>query len=160
RSGFWRAALVAGLLASLAGCGGGSPTEVLPPVSVSVTPTSASVQISGTQRFVATITNDSSNGGVSWSVNGQVGGSSTAGVISADGVYTAPSTMPAPATVTVSATSKVESTASASASVTITGAPITVAIAPMSPSVQVSQTQAFTVTLQNDTQSQGVTWSL
>jgi len=91
-----------------------------PPVGVTVNPTSASVPASGgTQTFTATVTN-TSNTGVTWSVNGMVGGDTTVGTISAFGVYTAPMAVPASPMVTVTATSVRDTTRSASAQVTIT----------------------------------------
>ena len=59
------------------------------PVSVSISPASASVQVSATQPFSATVTG-STNTGVTWSVNGVAGGNATTGTISAGGLYTAP----------------------------------------------------------------------
>ena len=92
---------------------------ITPAGAVSVSPTSASVQVSATQPFSATVTG-SNNTGVTWSVNGVAGGNTTTGTISASGLYTAPASVPSPATVTISATSAADPTKSASASVTIT----------------------------------------
>jgi len=91
------------------------------PVSVSVTPGTASVQTSGTQSFTATVTN-TSNTAVTWQVNSVAGGSSTMGMISTSGVYSAPSTVPSPATLTVTAVSVADPTRSGSAQVTVTPA--------------------------------------
>lgn len=95
--------------------GGGAP----PPVSVTVAPTSASLQVSQTQQFTATVTG-SSNTAVTWQVNGVAGGNSTVGTISTTGLYTAPATVPNPANVTVKAVSQADPTKSASANVTVT----------------------------------------
>ena len=54
------------------GCGGGAaPPSITSggPILVSILPTSASLQVSGTQQFAATVTNDAKNGGVTWSLN-------------------------------------------------------------------------------------------
>ena len=68
------------------------------PISVTINPTSASVEASGgAQAFSATVAN-SLDSTVTWQVNGVAGGSATTGTISAGGVYTAPSAVPSPAT--------------------------------------------------------------
>ncbi len=87
-------------------------------VTVAVSPVTAQVVVNGLQQFTATVSN-TSNTAVTWSVNGVAGGSSTAGTISAGGLYTAPATVPTQAMVTVTATSQAITTASGSASVTI-----------------------------------------
>src|SRR5207248_2056895 len=53
-------------------------------------------------------------------------------------------------------------TKSASAAITVTAAPapISVSISPSASTVQTGSSQSFTATLQNDTQNQGVTWTL
>ena len=84
------------------------------PVSVSISPASASVQVSATQPFSATVTG-STNTGVTWSVNGVAGGNATTGTISASGLYSAPAGVPSPATVTITATSGADPTKNASA---------------------------------------------
>ncbi|MEO7271459.1 MAG: hypothetical protein ABI211_05575, partial [Vicinamibacterales bacterium] len=90
-----------------------------PAVSVSVTPASASVRISRTRLFVATVQN-TTNTSVTWKVNGIAGGNSTVGTINTFGNYRAPSSVPTPAVVTVSATLVADPSTSASASVTLT----------------------------------------
>src|SRR5258708_14473323 len=71
--------------------------------SVSLSPSSASVLVSSTQQFVATVSG-MSNTAVTWSVNGMAGGNSAVGAISAGGLYTAPSSAPS-GSITVAATS-------------------------------------------------------
>jgi hypothetical protein len=95
-----------------------------PPISVSfVTQPPSSMVISTSTSLAASVSNDTKNGGVSWSVtcgSSQCGsfnptttgsGSSTS--------YTAPGAVPTPATVTVTATSVTDNTKSASATITI-----------------------------------------
>jgi uncharacterized repeat protein (TIGR01451 family) len=107
-------------------------TVKLPPGSVTVTITtpavpSITVGTQGTQDFVATLTNDTNNQGVTWSVNGVVGGNSVYGTISPTtttsgeaAVYSAPSSVPASNNpVTVQATSILNNIANATVSVTI-----------------------------------------
>jgi hypothetical protein len=88
-------------------------------ISVSVSPSTASVQVNGTRQFAATVSG-SSNQGVTWLVNGVPGGSTSVGTISAAGLYTAPAAVPAPATVNVQARSVADPAKSGSALVTIT----------------------------------------
>ena len=90
-----------------------------PAVTITIAPTAASVRVSRTQAFTATV-QGTSNTSVIWKVNGVTGGNATVGTISAAGLYRAPSKVPSPAIVTVSATSAADSTKTASASVTIT----------------------------------------
>jgi hypothetical protein len=90
------------------------------PVSVSLSPGSATVKVNGSQQFTATV-QGSSNTSVSWKVNGVVGGNGSVGTISATGLYKAPSSVKGQRdTVTVSATSAADPTKTASAAVTVT----------------------------------------
>ena len=91
----------------------------VPQVSVSISPTSATVQTNATQQFTATVTG-SSNTGVNWQVNGVAGGNSTVGTVTAGGLYAAPAAVPSPASVTVTAVAQADTTKSASAAVTVT----------------------------------------
>ena len=104
-----------GILA-LAGCGGSSTTP--PPthtVQVAVSPTTASVFVSQTATFTATVTG-ASNTSVTWSIQeGSSGGS-----VSSAGMYTAPA---AAGTFHVIATSQADASKSASATVTVPGPP-------------------------------------
>ena len=80
----------------------------------------AAVTLSQTQQFTATVSNDSQNEGVSWSVDGATGGNTTVGTISSAGLFT-PGTQPG--VHTVSAISNSDSSASASATVAVTDLP-------------------------------------
>lgn len=100
----------------IAGCGGG---QIQQPVTVAVTPQSVVVGAAQAAQFSATVAGDSS--GVTWSVDGMVGGDSNVGTIDSTGQYTAPAAT-ANASVTVSATSKRDPTKSASAAVAIIAA--------------------------------------
>ena len=67
-------------------------------ISVTVTPSSASVAVNAQQQFKAVV-NGSSDQSVTWGVNGSVGGNSSVGFIdSVGGLYTAPNVAPTPAT--------------------------------------------------------------
>jgi serine protease len=136
---------------------GKCPAAALP-VTVAVTPATASVQAgNGMQTFSAAVTN-TSNTAVTWSVNGVSGGNATVGMISATGVYTAPAIAPSPAAVTVTATSSADNTKSASAQVTVT-APINISITPMTASVQTGMTQTFSAAVTGSSNTT-VNWSV
>jgi len=105
-------------------CGGGSSSPP-PPVSVSVSPSAVNTlypNLNGApvqaQQFTATVHN-ATNQGVTWQVNSVAGGNSTFGTIDANGLYTAPATVPNPATFNVTATAQADSSKSGNASVTI-----------------------------------------
>ena len=78
-------------------------------ISVSISPTTATLTSGGTQQFSAQVTN-TSNTAVTWSA--------TSGTVSTTGLFTAP-TVTATKTVTVTATSVADNTKSASATVTV-----------------------------------------
>lgn len=107
---------------ALISCGGHSspppPPPPPPPPSITVSPSSATVPLSGTKAFTAM----SSTGtivAVNWSVNGVVGGNSTIGTIDQNGNFTAPASFPSPNSDTVTATLQSDSTKSGSAPVMI-----------------------------------------
>jgi hypothetical protein len=103
-------------------------------VSVTVSPSSATVTTGATQQFTATVTNSTTQL-VNWSVNGAPGGNSTVGLISTSGLYTAPSVVPS-GSVTVTASSADTPSAVGSASVTVVApappAPVLNSISPNS----------------------------
>ena len=104
-------ALVAFTVAVMIGnvaCGGSSTASPLPVVSVSLTPTTATITSGASQQFTATVTG-SSNTAVTWTATG--------GTVSASGLFT--DTVTATTTVTVTATSVADTTKSASATVTV-----------------------------------------
>jgi hypothetical protein len=97
-------------------------------ITVVVSPGAPSVANFGSQQFMATVTG-STNTGVTWQVNGTTGGSRTLGFISSAGLYAAPGGPPTTSsgsvgtvatTLLVTAVSQADSTASGSATVTIT----------------------------------------
>jgi hypothetical protein len=103
-------------------------------VSIGVSPAVAT--LSGQQQpFTVSVTGLSSNS-VTWSL------SSNAGTITANGVYTAPSTISIGQTVTVTATSTVDTTRSATAIVSLT--PVSVTVTPGAITLLASQQQPFT----------------
>ena len=95
------------------------------PISISfVTQPPSSMVISTTTSVAASVSNDTKNGGVKWSItcgSAQCGSfSSTTTGSGSPTTYTAPSTVPTPATVTVTATSVTDNTKSTSATISIT----------------------------------------
>jgi len=99
-------------LASCGGSGGSTaPNPGSPAIDISVVPSSASLQVGGTQQFSATVSG-TSNTGVVWTATG--------GTISSGGLYTAGN---AAGSYTVTATSVADSSKSAHAAVTTNAAP-------------------------------------
>ncbi|MGC2420996.1 MAG: hypothetical protein WA405_05030 [Candidatus Acidiferrales bacterium] len=100
------------------------------PVGVAVSPPYAFVPPSGatlsTRRFFATVTN-TTNTGVTWSVQSGVAGQGCAGAacgsVDANGVYSAPTIAPSPNAISVIATSEADPTKSATASIALTSGP-------------------------------------
>ncbi len=137
----------------LAGC---ASTSHNTPVAVAVSPTAASVVVTKTQQFTATVTG-TSNTAVTWSV---VGGAAN-GTISNAGLYTAPATVPNPPQVTVTATSQKDSTKTGSATVTVTTEAVasTVSVSPSAVSVANFGTQQFTAAV-NGSPSMAVNWEV
>jgi hypothetical protein len=90
-------------------------------VSVTVSPSAATVPVNTTMQFSATVANATTQT-VDWSVNGAPGGNSTGGLIGTTGLYTAPAAPPPGGTVTVQAASTVSPSAAGIATVTITKA--------------------------------------
>ncbi len=130
-----------------------------PPVTVTVSPSNASVQLGHAMQFFATVQNAAVTT-VNWMVNGIAGGNGAVGTITASGLYTAPGAMPAPGTVTVQATSTATPSAMGSASVTLASPPaVTVTVSPLSASVQLGQALQFTATVQNSGVTT-VTWKV
>src|SRR5439155_142486 len=139
----------------------------VPAIQVAISPASVSVATLGTQQFTATVTNDPSNKGVSWTLTqggavcspscGTIASATTASGSPAS--YTAPSTIPANPSVTVVATSVANTTVSATATVTVIAA-VGVSVSPGTANVSVNATQQFTATVTNDPNDKGVSWTL
>jgi hypothetical protein len=112
--------LVAALGGSvLLGCsGGGHATIITVPVSVSLSPTMATVPVGATARLTATVSNDPSNSGVTWTLSCSA---ADCGIISprvtpsgTPATYTAPATIPANITITVTAAAAADASKSSS----------------------------------------------
>jgi Fe-S cluster assembly iron-binding protein IscA len=130
---------------------------VIPPVSVTISPTAVQLLVGAQQQFTATVLN-TSNTAVTWSVSGSGCSGSACGTISASGLYTAPASSPTPSQIKVTATSVADSTKSANATVTITG-PVSVNISPASVPVVTGASQQFTASV-NGSSNTAVSWSI
>jgi len=101
-------------------------------ISVQVSPATATIRAGSQQSFSATVTG-STNQSVTWSVNGVAGGSAATGMISAQGMYTAPVVLPNPNTIAITATSAADSTKQGTSAVTLENPlPVLTAVTPNS----------------------------
>ena len=135
--------------------------SILPAIHISISPSAATVAPGSTQTFQAGVTG-AADATVTWDVNGVVGGNATVGSIlnsqtdPDSTTYSAPQTPPPGGSVTVRARSNADPNVSASATVGFT-ATIYLTITPSSATLAVSQTQTFSVQV-NNTANQNVTW--
>ena len=134
-------------LVSMFAAGALAPATPPPPTTVSLTlsPSTASLQPGQQAQFTATVSG-TSNSTVNWAVSG--------GTISSTGMYKAPS---ATGTYTVTATSAADPTKSSSAAVTV-AAQVSISISPTSSSLQGGAQQLF-VAIISGTSNTVVTWS-
>ncbi|HXP81069.1 MAG TPA: hypothetical protein VN976_14285 [Verrucomicrobiae bacterium] len=170
---WWKFSTILTLATALGalGCGGSSSSGV----SITISPTTASVITNRTQPFTGTVTGNS-NTAITWTLTCATGvTANTCGSIDANGLYTAPATIPtitssgtttiAPA-VTITATSQADTTKAATATLTIvTG--ISISITPTTATVGTGEFFLFTATVNNpgcnltsNPTCQNVTWSL
>ncbi len=144
----------------------GTATITVPAITVAVAPTTATVNAGSSTTITPTVTNDpSTTPSVTWTLSGtgctgaacgSVSPASTASGTAA--TYTAPTTPPTSTfTVTVTATSATDNTKSASSTITVPA--VSVAISPLTPTVQEGQTKQFTATV-SGTSNQSVTWTV
>ncbi len=170
---WWKFSTILTLAAALGalGCGSSSTTTV----SISITPTTASVITNRSQQFNGSVTG-SSNTAITWTLTCASGvAANTCGSIDATGLYSAPATIPTitssgtttiEPTVTVTATAQADTTKVATATLTlITG--ISIAITPPTATVGTGEFFLFTATVNNpgcnltsNPTCQNVTWSL
>ena len=116
-------------------------------VSVTMSPTSASVQTGQQMQFTSTVSG-TTNAAVTWTASG--------GTISTNGQYTAPSSA---GTYTVTATSAADSSKSASAVVTVSQpAQVAISLSPANASLQTGAQQQFIASVSGTTNT-GVTWT-
>ena len=154
-----------GMIAALVGCSSSSSQVPPPAITVTLSSTPASLVVSGTLSITATVANDSTNAGVTWSCAPGNSASTCGSFSSATSpsgtavTYTAPAS---PASVTITATSVADTAISnTSPSITITAAPpvITVTLSTTPTSMYVNDYISVTATVANDSTNAGVTWS-
>jgi len=137
------------------------------PVSVTISPTSATVDTNGTQVFTATVTGVS-NTGVTWLVAGTTNygnglGGITTGASTNTATYTAPFSTPnnLPAQITITAQSQSDPSAEANAVVTVNPAPGGVSVSPANnPSIAVGGTQQQFTATESGVTNPTFTWSV
>src|SRR5579872_756798 len=125
--------------------------------SLVVSPSSTTIGTAQSFQFTATVAGSSASLNSTqliWSVNGVQGGSSSAGTISQQGLYTAPKNPPSPATIKISAAAN-SMTGTASATIVA----IAVSVSPSKASVGLLQTQQFSATVAGSA-STAVAWSV
>src|SRR5262249_58523576 len=98
---------------------------LMPPVTVTMTPAQANLYGGQTRQFNASVANDPTNAGATWSIAPATG----AGTISTTGLYAAPATISAQQNVTITATSVADTSKSSSSTVNLFP-PISVSVTP------------------------------
>lgn len=156
------------LAAFIMGCSTSSSGPTPPALNVAFSPQPpASMDTNANVDIVAIVSNDSSNGGVTWNLS--CGGSScgslsaTSSPSGAAVTYKAPASIPGSGTVVLTATSVADTSVSASASIQIQvpSAPIAITLNPAAPStVPAAQSTPLTAVVGNDASNAGVTWTV
>jgi hypothetical protein len=132
---------------------------------VTLSPTSESLALSGTQVFTATITGTNGNAALNWYVNGVLNGSAAQGTLTAC-TTTAPLTckytvppidVPSPNPAVIKVASAADPGKYKTASVTVTD-PIAVTLSPTSASLALSGTQVFTATISGTNGNAALNW--
>lgn len=159
---------------ALSGCGA-SDIPTVGSITMAVG-SSSTVAPGGVLSLSATVGNDLKGLGVNWSASctpinsiavvtsatstacGSFSPTHTASGAATN--YTAPVVVPTNGTVTVTATSVTDPSVSSSITLTISGQPLTVTIAPTAANVEVGGSGSFTATVANDPANAGVTWSI
>jgi uncharacterized protein (TIGR03437 family) len=122
-------------------------------VTVTVSPSSASLLPNSTQQFTATVAN-TANTAVTWSISPQTG------AIDQTGLYTAPGSVSSSTKVTVTATSQADPTKNGTATITLSPTPaVGVTISPTTATLTPGGSQQFTATVTNATVTT-VSWSI
>jgi hypothetical protein len=142
---------------------------VTPPVAVTIAPTPISVQFNSVQGFTASVTNDSKNQGVTWTLtqsgtNCSPGCGTLSATSSASGTpvnYIGPSAEPANPAVTLTAISVTDSARTAPAAITVTVNPgnVSITLSPKRAAITKFQTQPFTAAI-SATSNLNVTWDV
>ncbi len=135
---FWRLLSLAAVMSWVAGCGGGHASQPVTMVSITVTPTNASIQASATQQFTATgVFSDSSTEDMTKSV-GWTSSNTSKATIQNSGLATGV----AGGSVTITAASAGKT---GTATLTISAPPTltSVDISPLNPTIAANGTQQF-----------------
>ncbi len=151
---------LSGLLV-LSACGGGSSSKIVPVISVAVTPSAQThIDEGQTLNFAATVSNDSSAKGVTWTVAGTGCSGTACGTLTntttSAVTYAAPATVTANMTVTVQATAVADATKSMSATVMVSPEPAITTTSLTGGSVGAS----YTATLQASGGAGTLNWAL
>lgn len=142
-----------------ASCGGGAVTTVQPPPAISIS-LSADTQALGSGQsahLTATVSHDSQNAGVTWSLPAGSPGTLTT-TDSTHATYTA-GTVTQAGTVTITATSVSDPTKSATMNIQL-AVILTVTVTPVKSDLGAGQTVNLLASVANDPKSAGVSWSL
>jgi hypothetical protein len=153
RTSFLIFALIAALF--MASCGSSAPLAIS-----LVSSAGQSLAAGQSTTIAATVTHDSTNKGVTWTLSPTSGAGALSGATTTSVTYTAPATIPSATTVTITATSVANATKSVT--FTINLLPVSISLAPTSPQTleQGMKVSPITATVSNDPANKGVTWSL
>src|SRR2546421_124465 len=147
------------LASQLSGCGGDGSAQPVLPITVSVAPNSATVPAGTTQVLNATVQNDSSQMGVTWTLSPASGAGTLSNVTSTSVTYHAPAAPP-PSDLPVTITATAVSGNATSVSATITVPASVVSVVPNAALVPAGSTQGLMATVQYDPRQTGVTWAI
>jgi hypothetical protein len=149
--------LIAGL-GFLSACGGnGTPAGVAVTITLSASLTSLTPGQS--TSITASVANDTTNKGVSWSIAS--GGGTLSNATSTSVTYTAPASVPTPTSASILATSVASPTVTQSIQIALQSSSVSISLSPAAPqTINQGQQLAVNATLTNDTGSKGVTWAL
>ena len=145
----------------------GSQISVVVAIALSASPTSASVPGNTTAQFTATVANDATNSGVSWSLSGSGCSGASCGTVSpsttssgAATTFTGPAAVPNPPTVILTATSVADPTKFTTSTITITPNYALSASVANPSTVTAGQTATATITLAPQSGTSGGTVAL
>ncbi len=146
------AVAILGTLGLLAGCTSSTPSGV--PISISLSANPTTINPGQTSAITATVSNDSTNSGVTWSLSG---GGTLSNQTKTTVTYNAPSAT-CQQVVSVTATSVADTSTTASVQVTVNG--VLVSLAALPSTINQGGTSTITATVTKDSSNSGVNWSL
>lgn len=134
-------------------------TVNLAAIVVTVSPDNVSVVANTVQMFTATVQNDASNSGVTWTISPASGAGTLSNATKTSVTYSAPASPPSnDLPVTITATSAATPTISASANVVVPA--IMISVDPNGATVAAGTQQLLTATVANDPSNAGVVWKI